>query len=396
MATNTSDFFTYSATAGTAKNLQKPQDGGDNNQWGNFINVDLDEIVAAVNALSDKIADANEKTLVDFTATTDAVNHVGITNAAAGNGPTISAAGSESDVDLNVTAKGTGDINLTPGTNGDVNIPASKGITFGDDGEKIEGDGTDLTIASSATLNVNTGSSSGNDLKVNTSHLVVEGDSGNVGIGTSTPEKLTHLKSAQNANLKLENTDVGYSPQIILQGKTNSADNFLGQIIGNWDDDSSPVAKIVFESGDDTSNKDDGVISFWTSDASDTPDERMRIDNLGNLKFNSGFGSVGTVYGCRAWINFDGTSGSIGTGRANGNISAVTDNGTGDYTITFTTNMPDANYVITGMASRFNIVIMDATGFSGTDPTNSAFRIKTFASEFSASDGDFVNLAVFR
>ena len=89
MATNTSDFFTYSATAGTAKNLQKPQDGGDNNQGGNFINVDLDEIVAAVNALSDKIADANEKTLVDFTASGSAVNHVGITNAATGNGPTI-------------------------------------------------------------------------------------------------------------------------------------------------------------------------------------------------------------------------------------------------------------------------------------------------------------------
>ena len=109
MATNTSDFFTYSATAGTAKNLQKPQDGGDNNQWGNYINTDLDEIVAAVNALSDKIADANEKTLVDFTATGSAVNHVGITNAATGNGPTISTAGTDSNVDLNVTPKGTGD-----------------------------------------------------------------------------------------------------------------------------------------------------------------------------------------------------------------------------------------------------------------------------------------------
>ena len=69
MATNTNPFYTYSATAGSSKTLQKPQDGGDNNQWGNYINTDLDEIVSAVNALSDKIADASENTLVDFTAT---------------------------------------------------------------------------------------------------------------------------------------------------------------------------------------------------------------------------------------------------------------------------------------------------------------------------------------
>jgi len=110
MATNTNPFYTYSATAGSSKTLQKPQDGGDNNQWGNYINTDLDEIVAAVNALSDKIADANENTLVDFTATGSAVNHVGITNAAAGNGPTISTAGTDSNVDLNLTPKGTGTV----------------------------------------------------------------------------------------------------------------------------------------------------------------------------------------------------------------------------------------------------------------------------------------------
>tara|TARA_Y100001937_G_scaffold118535_1_gene173001 strand:+ start:1298 stop:2506 length:1209 start_codon:yes stop_codon:yes gene_type:complete len=48
------------------------------------------------------------------------------------------------------TITATGDINLTAGA--DVNIPANKGLTFGDDGEKIEGDGTNLTIASSGAL----------------------------------------------------------------------------------------------------------------------------------------------------------------------------------------------------------------------------------------------------
>jgi len=57
------------------------------------------------------------------------------------------------------------------------------------------------------------------------------------------------------------------------------------------------------------------------------------------------------IYACRAWINFDGTSGSIGTGRGNGNVSGVTDNGTGDFTITYTTAMPDANYCVLTIGS---------------------------------------------
>ena len=57
-----------------------------------------------------------------------------------------------SNADFTIDTAGTGDINLTAGA--DVNVPADIGITFGNDGEKIEGDGTDLTIASSAKLNL--------------------------------------------------------------------------------------------------------------------------------------------------------------------------------------------------------------------------------------------------
>ena len=60
------------------------------------------------------------------------------------------------------------------------------------------------------------------------------------------------------------------------------------------------------------------------------------------------------IYACRAWINFDGTSASIGTGRANGNVSGVTDNGGsgGDYTVNFATAMSDANYAAFASAWR--------------------------------------------
>jgi hypothetical protein len=47
-------------------------------------------------------------------------------------------------------------------------------------------------------------------------------------------------------------------------------------------------------------------------------------------------------YSCRAWVNFNGT-GTVAI-RASGNVSSITDNGTGDYTVNFTTAMSDANY----------------------------------------------------
>jgi hypothetical protein len=48
------------------------------------------------------------------------------------------------------------------------------------------------------------------------------------------------------------------------------------------------------------------------------------------------------IYGARAWVNFNGT-GTVAI-RASGNVSSITDNGTGDYTVNFTTAMPDVNY----------------------------------------------------
>ncbi len=97
------------------------------------------------------IADANGNESVIFQTTTSAVNELEITNAATGNGPILGASG-ETNVDLNITAKGTGNILLNAGS--DVVIPANKGLQFVDANEKIESDGTDLTINSGAKINL--------------------------------------------------------------------------------------------------------------------------------------------------------------------------------------------------------------------------------------------------
>jgi hypothetical protein len=96
----------------------------------------------------------------------------------------------------------------------------------------------------------------------------------------------------------------------------------------------------------------------------------------GDLSFNSGYGSAAVAYGCRAWVNFNGT-GTVAI-RASGNVTSITDNGTGDYTVNFTNAMPNANYA-------FNISISDVSGNTSliglvdntTAPTTSATRIKT-------------------
>jgi hypothetical protein len=65
--------------------------------------------------------------------------------------------------------------------------------------------------------------------------------------------------------------------------------------------------------------------------------------------FNSGYGSVATAYGCRAWVNFNGT-GTVAI-RGSANVSSITDNNTGNYTVNFIDAMPDANYSVVGVSA---------------------------------------------
>ena len=52
---------------------------------------------------------------------------------------------------------------------------------------------------------------------------------------------------------------------------------------------------------------------------------------------------------CKAWVNFNGT-GTVAI-RGSYNVSSITDNGTGNYIVNFTTAMPDANYAVGGSSS---------------------------------------------
>jgi len=124
----------------------------------------------------------------------------------------------------------------------------------------------------------------------------------------------------------------------------------------------------------------------WTTNGS----ERMRIDSSGNLKFNSGYGSVATAYGCRAWVNFNGT-GTVAI-RDSGNVSSITDSGVGIYLVNFTTNMPDINYSVS-LVSGSN---MNNTTLHNTLVLTSSYRIHNLNDAGSYADASLIMSQVVR
>jgi len=128
----------------------------------------------------------------------------------------------------------------------------------------------------------------------------------------------------------------------------------------------------------------------------------VNIDASDNLQFDSGYGSTATAYGCRAWVNFDG-KGSDGI-RGSGNVSSITDNAMGDYTINFSTAMPDANYATSGIVlnnlygTNSDISSRTLQTKTGTVSTGSITLLVKYANASSSGqeDEDGVFVSIFR
>ena len=108
---------------------------------------------------------------------------------------------------------------------------------------------------------------------------------------------------------------------------------------------------------------------------------------------------VGTapLYMCRAWVNFNGT-GTVAI-RASGNVSSITDNGVGNYTVNFTTAMSDANY--SGVATcRYATAYKVYNNATLLPTSTSAAQVctgveDTYSGE-SMTDSEWVSVAIFR
>lgn len=124
----------------------------------------------------------------------------------------------------------------------------------------------------------------------------------------------------------------------------------------------------------------------------------LKTSNIANLSGTST--SVENVLNgtAKAWVNFNGT-GTVAI-RASFNVSSITDNGTGNYTVNFTTAMVDANYSVGATCQRqagdTNLYPSLYFGSSATQKTTS-FALQTrIGSTYGLEDATVVNAQVFR
>jgi hypothetical protein len=178
---------------------------------------------------------------------------------------------------------------------------------------------------------------------------------------------------------------------IFSSGRYGMAYTYLAYYDAGWKSLGGGVASAI--------TIDEGIFSFSNtnsvggSGSALTWTTRLAVDTSGNLQFNSGYGSAAIAYGCRAWVNFNGT----GTPaiRASGNMSSITDDGTGQYRANFTNAMPDLNFAVVGSAAAGTTYGgYHITSAIGNDSTGSA-RVWTGWTNGAADQG-WVYIAVFR
>lgn len=203
-----------------------------------------------------------------------------------------------------------------------------------------------------------------------------------------------------NINAQTQSSSLGSLGHIYLRSNTNFANN--GGNLAMY------LARRTYASTAGTGNDITDQVGLWIRGyydnsgsimplylggygfSSDTP--AVIIDGSNNLSFNSGYGSPAIAYGCRSWVNFNGTT-TPPSIRGSANVSSVTRTSTGNFTITMSTAMPDANYSVVVSGNAID-------GSYATDlaliPTTTQYFTNTTFPGFGPTNPTVVTAAVFR
>jgi hypothetical protein len=109
------------------------------------------------------------------------------------------------------------------------------------------------------------------------------------------------------------------------------------------------------------------------------------------------------AYACRAWVNFDGqrdTTGAVSTAntnrliRASGNVTSVLRNSAGNYTITFTTTMTDANYCFSSASNKAGTSSLTGNQLISQNTSNVTFLLE-YGAGFVANDASIISITIF-
>jgi len=297
---------------------------------------------------------------------------------------------------------------------------------------------------------------------------------GRLGVGIASPTKLLDIATSTSADgIRIRSTGNTYN-DLSFDANRTSANTHIARIISHWN--GTAVSYISMDAGSDTTNKDDGMIRFWTANGSgnyerlritsagkvginktspvgnlevsdtssnvpliriETSDggnkrldlkvessngvisaeqsaqelhlkstsnttistngsERFRIDTSGNLKFNSGYGSVKEAYGVRAWANYDHVAATI---RGSAQLTSVTDTSTGRGTFNWAFTFVDQYYAAVGTSGGGggNYGDDNAVTWAGSDhgTTTLSFRTDNFKTNAN-HDSDNLNVVIVR
>ena len=187
--------------------------------------------------------------------------------------------------------------------------------------------------------------------------------------------------NASDCVLRLLNTDTSANTnQTSLQFTTFSTGSGADSAIVSQAEDASGNSRL----------------EFWT-DTGNGMTEKAAITASGNLQFNSGYGSVGTAYGVRAWVKYYWDSGTP-TISGSGNVSSMTDTATGDATINFSTALPDTVYAAVASADAYgqSQAPLLNLGFTSRGYSTTAVTVNTTNFSGSSTDVKSVQVIVVR
>jgi hypothetical protein len=130
------------------------------------------------------------------------------------------------------------------------------------------------------------------------------------------------------------------------------------------------------------------------TDATQTlTNKTLTTPNIDSAQFATVSGTA-PLYAARAWVNFNGT-GTVAI-RASGNVTSITDNGTGDYTVNFTTAMSDANYSCSVSGKQTTGTTAGGSSIEFTSLATGSVRILCADGGSSPADFALVSVAIFR
>ena len=124
----------------------------------------------------------------------------------------------------------------------------------------------------------------------------------------------------------------------------------------------------------------------------------LKINTLSNLAGNQSTAVENAINGsAKAWVNFNGT-GTVSI-RASYNVSSITDNGTSDYTINFSTSMPNANYSVVAAIGDTDVAHGNwaaSVCMPKTYATGSVRVLTGYGNSMTPNDWNINNFAIFR